>query len=254
MMHPRSWAFFIYPIALSLFLGMGIFGAFLWWLMKIVEPLFSVKWPTHLADAPFTQIIQWIIDQFGEAAFSIALFVAMLLLTIHLFKWVQLIFLAPYMSYLSTRLADELTGGSTPFQWNWWLRDAARSVLIACLNFGMQIGCTMLVLGLQLLLTWWLPALLIITLPVSAIVNWMLSAYFTGAALMDLPLEAQHLSWRERWRRVHGSKLSAWLHGALFALLLALPFVGLWLAAVVSASAVAYTAQRKQWLNAQTTR
>ena len=82
-----------------------------------------------------------------------------------------------------------------------------------------------------LLLTVFAAPLAILLTPALLVGSWMVGAYFYGAAVFDAVYEQDGLDWRTSIRRGWSDRARLLGIGAVFSALLAVPFVGVFLAA-----------------------
>lgn len=160
---------------------------------------------------------------------SVALFV--LWLKVKVTKYLLLTLMAPFMSALAGAVRKRETGDSTPFTVTQILVDLSRGIRTALVLFTLETGLTLCLAVTGLLLTLFAAPIAILLSPALLITGWMVGAYFYGAAVFDAVYEQAGLDWR-------GSLRAGWVTryrligiGAVFSALLALPAIGVFLAA-----------------------
>jgi CysZ protein len=155
--------------------------------------------------------------------------IALLLAGVMLYKYLVLIVVAPIMSPLSERI--ELSLGQTPvdkpLSLAQWAKDIVRGLHIAMRNITRELLMTAVLLLLSLV-----PGLAVITTPLIFVVQ----AYYAGFGNMDYYME-RHAGVKTAATYVRRHKWLAIGNGAVFLLLLAIPFVGFLIAPAFGASA-----------------
>jgi CysZ protein len=145
------------------------------------------------------------------------LFIAYLLFTFN--KYIVLVLLAPLLAYASERTEEVLTGNRFPFSWAILLRDAWRGVRIAVRNGFLELVITVLL---------WVVTLLVpLVVPITAPLLFMVSAYFYGFSTFDYVFERRRFAVRESVRAINARAGAVLANGALFALLMKVPLLGM---------------------------
>ena len=143
--------------------------------------------------------------------------------------YIILILMSPLFAYLSERTDKILTGKTTPFNGEQWMRDLVRGILLVFRNMFIQFA---IILGIFLLafipVLGWLIALF------STVIMLFISAYFYGFSYIDYSLERKKLSIGESVKFVRRHKGIALANGLIFALAMILPFCGTLIAPFVS--------------------
>lgn len=176
-----------------------------------------------------TDLLPWsdnaIIGHIGEWVGRIGL----LLLGLILYKHLVLICIAPIMSPLSERI-EQSQGQplpSKPMSMSQWAKDIARGIRIAIRNVTRELLLTVLLLLLSLI-----PGAALVTTPLLFIVQ----AYYMGFGNMDYYME-RHYGVKAAATYVRRHKWLAITNGAVFLLLLLIPFLGFLIAPAFAATA-----------------
>jgi len=222
----QLWHFFLYPIALTIFLGMGI-TALLHdqvdnWTQGLapflhIEPLLSHDWK----DAA---IAVW--NEFSSSIIRVSLWIAAMLIYWKISKYLVLALMSPVMAYLSEKTEYLLTGKQYPFSLKSFFINAARGVLIAGRNFILEMTLLALLLGIDFGISLFVaPAAVVIT-PLVAIISFLTSAYFYGFSMFDYINERRSASIKNSVQYMRQNTRMVTGNGTAFALFRWIPFVG----------------------------
>ena len=151
-----------------------------------------------------------------------------------------LIIMAPLLAYLSERTESILTGNDFPFSWVQLFKDMWRGILLALRNFFIEIALTILLFFLS-----FVPLVGFATAPIL----FLISSYFYGFSFMDYTAERRKLKIRESVDFVKRNKGLAVGNGAVFAMVLLIPFIGVSIAsflAIVSSVAASISILKKE--------
>lgn len=180
------------------------------------------RWLTHFMPQSESTLVSGIgtwIGRFGT-----------LVLAIVLYKYIVLISVSPIMSPLSERIElyhEAADHKARPLSLAQWAADIARGVRIALRNIVRELGITFF-----LILISFVPGLAVVTAPLIFLVQ----AYYAGFGNMDYYLE-RHTGVKAAATYVREHKWLAIGNGAVFLLLLAIPFVGFFIAPALGATA-----------------
>ncbi|MBI3500202.1 MAG: EI24 domain-containing protein [Bacteroidetes bacterium] len=132
--------------------------------------------------------------------------------------YIILILLSPLFAYLSAKTEEIISGKKYPFDGDQWMRDMVRGILIVLRNLFIQTGwiILMFVAGFIPVVGWF-----------SAIVLFLVSAYFYGFSFIDYTSERRKLKIHESIQFVRANKWLAISNGFIFCLFLLLPFCGI---------------------------
>lgn len=150
---------------------------------------------------------------------------------IKLTKYLLLTLMAPVMSALAGAVRKREVGSAAPFSPGQLLRDVIRGVRTSSVLLLAELGLSLALALSGLLLTVFAAPLAILLSPVLLVGSWMVGAYFYGAAVFDAVYEQDGLDWRASIRRGWSDRFRLLGIGAVFSALLAVPFVGVFLAA-----------------------
>jgi CysZ protein len=170
------------------------------------------------ADASFWASIKEFVNGVRVGVTTVLLQVAILYILFKVNKYLVLILLSPLLAYASERTEEILTGRTYPFSWGQLLKDALRGALIALRNAFLELGIT---IGL-----WVLTLLVPILAPLTAVLLFVVSSYLYGFSMVDYVFERRRLRIGESVRAVNDRLGIVLANGALFSLVMKLPFFG----------------------------
>ena len=180
-------------------------------------------------DAWWTDAYLWGASQLDwMLEWGVALLV--LWLKVKLTKYLLLTLMAPVMSALAGAVRKREVGSAPPFNAGQLLRDLLRGVRTSSVLLLAELGLSFALALSGLLLTVFAAPLAILLSP-ALLAGWMVGAYFYGAAVFDAVYEQDGLDWRTSIRRGWSDRARLLGIGAVFSALLAVPFVGVFLAA-----------------------
>ena len=139
--------------------------------------------------------------------------------------YIIIILMSPVFALLSEKTENILTGTYTPFNVRQFLKDIRRGVLLAIRNLTIE-----LLLTLALFILSFIPVVGYFT----AIVLFLVSAYFYGFSFIDYTLERQRLNIHSSVRFIRSNKGLAIGNGFVFCLVLMIPFIGVSIAGFIS--------------------
>ena len=212
----RLWPLLFFPCLLNLLVCLGI-------------AYFSWSYTGDFLDYLLVQI-----GVTGNSWWKIALqmlvsFFARLLLVmlyLKLFRYIVLIFFAPILAFISEKIQEISTGRKRPITVGQFVRDVLRGVRIALKNLTLEMIFTICIL------------LLSFAIPVFAVLApfliYIVESYYFGFAMLDYRNEFMSLSAKESRLLINRHKGLVLGIGALFNLMLFIPFLGVLLAPVLS--------------------
>ncbi len=196
------------------------------------EPAAPENPATTSASSVWNDLLIWGGEQLdGLVDWGVFLFV--LWLKVKVAKYLLITLMAPFMSALAAAVKSVETQRETPFNWTGLWRDLVRGIRISMVLMGMEIalGLLLWLLGIGLTMTTGPVGLLLSPLLVA--LSWAAGAYFFGAAVFDAVYEQAGLGWRDSLK-VGWSQRSHLLGiGAIFSLLIGIPIVGPYVAAIL---------------------
>jgi hypothetical protein len=148
-------------------------------------------------------------------------------------KYLLITIMAPIMSVLAADVKGAETGQVTSFVWSGLLRDILRGarISIVLLLMELALGLALWISGLTA--AFFLGPLMIVAGPVLLAASWTVGAYFFGAAVYDAVYEQGGLDWKDSIRagwKQRGHLLGL---GAIFSIIMAIPWAGPYLAALL---------------------
>lgn len=152
---------------------------------------------------------------------------------------VVLILLSPILAIVSEKTEKVLEGNDYPFTFKQLLVDIARGIRISIRNFVFEMLFIVLLFGLS-----FVPLLGLGASPILILV----SAYYYGFSFIDYNLERKKYSVSDSVNYMKKNRGIVMGNGIVFALVLAIPFVGIALssfAAIISAVAATITLHKK---------
>ena len=169
--------------------------------------------------------LDWIVE------WGVLLFV--LWLKVKVTKYLLITLMAPFMSALAAAVCAIETGTDTAFNWKGLVRDLWRGLRISLVLLMMELA-----LGVTLWTTGFLLTLLtgphgVLLSPVLIALSWAIGAYFFGAAVYDAVYEQAGLDWRSSIRAGWTQRSHMLAIGGILSLLLAIPFIGPYIAALI---------------------
>ncbi len=143
-------------------------------------------------------------------------------------KYILLILMSPIMALISERTEEIITGNVYPFNFNQYIKDIGRGIVIALRNMLIEFGF----IYLGFLVVWipiigWIAALFLI----------VLSYYFYGFSMIDYVSERRRMGMSQSVSYVRKNKGLSIGNGFVFSLIFAIPLIGGMLAAVVAPAA-----------------
>lgn len=211
----KLWKYFLIPIAISFFTAVAV-GLSAYGLSDNLGNLISRLW-----------IWDWGKHTFSAISTLVAA-IAIIALGLILYKHIIMALSAPFMSPVSEKIEEHLTGRPSYNHRNTSFREQ--------LWRGIQLNMRNLVK--ELLIT--LPILLLKFIPVvnifSSILLFLVQAYYAGFGNMDYTLE-RHFKYRESVQFVSKHKGSAIGNGIVFMLFLLIPVIGILLVLPMSVTA-----------------
>jgi len=139
--------------------------------------------------------------------------------------YIILIALSPAFAFLSERTEKILTSSDVPFNWKQFLKDIWRGVVLALRNLAVEMLFTLLLFIISFIpVVGWF----------TAVVLFLISAYFYGFSFMDYTFERRKFNVKTSIRYMRSNKGLAIGNGLIFALVLLIPFIGVTLAGFFS--------------------
>lgn len=180
----------------------------------------------------WNSLLSWAVDQL-EWVLHWGVIALVFWLKIKVTKYLLLTLVAPFMSLLAAKIQQKVTGQATPLSLASVLRDIARGIRTALSLFLMEMGLTLTLAILGLLLTIFTPPIAVLFSPILLATSWTVGSYFYGAAVFDAVFEQQGMDWRTSIRNGWQQKGHLIGIGMVFSLLLAIPVAGPFLAALL---------------------
>jgi CysZ protein len=241
--------YFIFPIVISILLGMGSLVLIKYVVGYFVDFIFAYFPHESLSQEGWWNQFLQILSDVGKYAltFIVAIFSWFLLNRFN--KYLLLIFLSPLMAYVSEKTEKILTGKDYPFELKQFVKDIIRGIALALRNMFIEITFLSVIWVANIFMTVFFPPLGLILSPFCVVLSFMISAYFLGFSAMDYANERRKMSFRESVNSIRSMKGIATGNGTLFSLLLLLPVLGVTIASVTSVVAATLALNKKGKLN-----
>ena len=240
-----AWAYLV-PFLFSILIVGSIFSFTGDLVRSIADPLvemFSLTTPESTPDAVLEKML-YFLKIAGEYALYGILYLFSYYLFFKLQKYVVLIAMAPLMAYVSEKAEEKLLGNTYEFKWGIFILDIWRGVRIALKNLFLELILlllvTIVVSGLSAVFT----PLAVIAAPLSAILMFIVSAYYYGYSSFDYLNERRRISISEGNRLIWANKALVVGNGAFFSLLILIPFLGIILAPILCPVGAVISAQK----------
>ncbi len=219
--------FFIYPIIISILLGMGAVALIrkaVNYIMDFISPRLEY---TSIPDGDWWDRTKDVLSDLSSYAISFILWIIAWYTFRKISKYLTLAIMSPVMALLSERTETILTGKEYPFNGQQFVRDVVRGIGLAIRNFIVELFLTVILLwGINLFITLFIPPLGVILSPVFALLSFLVGAYFFGFSTMDYYNERKLLSFSQSIKSIRELKGLAIGNGTVFALFFMIPFVG----------------------------
>jgi CysZ protein len=217
----RLWYYFLYPIALSILMGMGIY-AFVDEAVELISQRIFPEIQSRTGDDSAWSMIVAMMFQVSKLILYILLFYTMWRVN----KYLMLALMSPLLSLLVSRILKIETGVESAFQWKAFLHGIWRGSLMAIRNLVLELSLVYLLWIIDLGVSFFLPPAAIIISPICLVASFLISAYFYGLSMLDYSLEQQGFSALKSSRWIWKHKGLALSNGFVFSLLFSLPFFG----------------------------
>lgn len=212
-------AYYLAPFIVALiftivsFLGISIFTD---WLDGLYQQWFGIT----VKDTSFDILKEYkeFFSGAGKVVITILLKIIMFFLVFRVNKYITLIILSPVLAYLSEKVETIITGNEYPFNPSQFLKDVWRGVLLALRNMIIEF---IWVIGL------WVATFMVpILIPFTAIILFIVSAYYYGFAMLDYSNERKKLPVRDSIRYIRKHKGLTLGNGVVYQLVISIPFFG----------------------------
>ncbi len=228
------WGYFFVPIAINILLFVfGIYG--IGYLTDILQ--------NYLVELTTLNQADFFGSDYLKSLLSGAVWIVMKIIFFFLFTYlggfITLIIMSPFLALLSEKTEEILTGNKYPFNADQLMRDIVRGIIIALRNMLIETGYVILAFILG-----FIPVVNI----AAQIVLFFISSYFYGFSFMDYTNERRRLTVKQSIRFIRQNKGIAVANGAVFSLLLMIPFCGYSLAgfgAIISVVAATIAIHQK---------
>lgn len=211
--------YYLAPLLVAfLFIIVSIFGISIFtdWLDRLYQAWFGIT----VKDTSFELLTEYkeFFSGAGTVVITILLKILMYFLVFRVNKYVTLIILSPVLAYLSERVDQIQTGKEYPFNSVQFLKDVGRGVLLASRN--------MIIEFVWVIALWTATFFIPILLPFTAIILFIVSAYYYGFSMIDYSSERRRLSIRESIHFIQKRKGLTLGNGVVYQLLVSIPFFG----------------------------
>lgn len=191
--------------------------------------------PDTVSDSPdawWTDVVLWGATQL-DWMIEWATVLLVLWIKLKLTKYVLLTLMAPFMSAVAAAVRQRETGHALPFSLGQLFRDLMRGVRTASVLLAAELALTLALALAGLWMTVFAAPLAVLLSPVLLLAGWTIGAYFYGAAVFDAVYEQSGLSWASSLRQGWADRGRLLGIGTVFSLLLATPYLGVVLAALM---------------------
>jgi len=154
----------------------------------------------------------------GSVVITILLKIIMFFLVFRVNKYVTLIILSPVLAYLSEQVDQIVTGNVYPFNPGQFLKDVWRGVLMALRNMTIEF--------IWVIALWTATFIVPILIPFTAIILFLVSAYYYGFSMMDYTNERKRLSIKDSIHYIRKHKGMVLGNGVVYQLVISVPFIG----------------------------
>jgi CysZ protein len=225
--------YFIYPIILSILLGMGAVAFIrsgVRYVMSWITPHIEY---TALPDGNWWNKTLDVLSDIGSYGIAFILWIIAFYTFRKASKYLTLALMSPVMALLSEKTEAILTGREYPFNGPQFVRDIVRGVLLAIRNFTVEILLSVVVIwGVDLIITLLFPPIGIALAPVFVVLSFCIGAYFYGFSTMDYYFERQRYGMSRSVDEVRKRKGLAVANGTVFNFLMMVPFIGVTVATI----------------------
>lgn len=175
---------------------------------------------------------EWMLGAVDSLAEWTAL-LAVLWLKVKVIKYLLITIMAPFMSLLASDVIRTETGRTSASSAMALLRDLARGLRISFMLLTMEVCLGILLWTAGVSISLLFPPLGVLLSPLFIAVSWVVGAYFFGAAVFDAVYEQWGLSWRASLRAGWQARGHLIGIGMVFSALMAIPFIGPYVAALL---------------------
>ncbi len=207
------WKYFLIPAGIGLVVGL-LFISTAYSLSDNLGAYISKLWPFEFGKSFVTGLSSWI------AGFSI------IILGIILYKHILMALSAPFMTPVSEKVEVYLTGKPI-------VKSDSKSKFMSQLLRSIQLNGNNLIKELAITLPLMLLSLIPLFGLIAVVLIFYFQSYYTGFGNMDYTLE-RHLNYKESKQFVKKHRGLAVGNGAIFTLMLFIPFVGIILTLPIS--------------------
>lgn len=229
----KLWKFIVIPGIVNL----AIFFALLIWLRGNVsiwvDSIFEWTCPVE-GENEVNTFCAILVYALGIVKFLMGWLVksVFVMLWLMIYKNFILFLYSPVIAYLVEVVDQRNKGVDLPFNWEQFLKDTVRGIVIATRNVILESVCFIALLILAMV-----PVINL----VQPILMWMVSAYFLGFSMMDYSLERKRLNAKGSINYIKQHKSMATGIGSVFQLMYLVPIVG-WMFAPTYSAVAAYFA------------
>jgi len=230
-----TWLYFI-PILFSSLMVVFIVsfaGAFVSAIATPATDLLSLNTPTDVPSELWDKVF-YFLKLSGEYIILAVLYVVSYYIFFKVQKYIVLIFMAPVMAYASEKAEEYLLGNVYEFKFSLFLADIWRGVGIAIRNLLLELILILMIGLLVSGLSSFIPPLALVAAPVSAVLIFIVGAYYYGYSAFDYLNERHRLKIGESNRLIWDHKSLVTGNGAFFGLVILIPLIGITLASLWS--------------------
>jgi CysZ protein len=215
------WAYFIFPIAISILLFMGgiaLFEQLTAWVRERAQGTFGLDADP---DSWLMAALGWLIS------LTVGLIMTWIFFLVRsaFIKYGTLIILSPVLAHLSERTEQIITGNKYPFDASRFVNDVVRGILLALRNMFIEFGFIIVFFFISLFIP-------ILGALIAMAALWLVSWYFYGFSMMDYSNERKRRNISESTRFSLKYKWLCTGGGLWFWLLFLIPWVGVVIAPI----------------------
>ena len=228
------WVFLI-PIAFSCVMVLLMFsfsGDFVEALTNYFMDVFHLSAPEKGPEEWLAKIGYWLKIMAEYTIFGV-LYLLCYLLFFKVQKYIVLIFMAPFIAWISEKAEEKIMGNTYEFRLKLFLKDTWRGIRIAIKNLFLEL-IVLIILGIVISsISAIAPPMAFMLAPFGIFLSFLVSAYYYGYSSFDYLNERNRLTISQGNRLIWNHKPLVTGNGIFFGLMMRVPFLGIVLAPVL---------------------